>query len=50
MKINQSAFIKDLVIKKGLTNCNANIIFMKVNSAIETTDPKDYKETELQKY
>ena len=47
MKINQSIFIRDLVIGKGLTNCNANIIPMKANSAIEINDLEDYEETEL---
>lgn len=47
MKINQSAFIKDFVIKEGLTNCNANVISMKTRSAIEINNSEDYKETEL---
>lgn len=50
MKIDQSAFIKDLVIEKGLIDCNANIFPLKVGSAIEMTNPEDYKETELRKY
>lgn len=29
IKINQSAFIQDLVIIEGLTNCNANITSIK---------------------
>lgn len=50
LKINQSAFIRDLVIEEGLTDCNANVIPMKAGLAIEMTDPKDYEETELQEY
>ncbi len=50
MKIDQSAFIRDLVIEEGLTDCNANVIAMKAGSAIEMTDPEDYEETELQEY
>lgn len=29
MKIDQSAFIRDLVIEEGLTDCNAPVIPMK---------------------
>ncbi len=47
MKINQSAFIRDLVIEKGLTDCNANVIPMKAESAIEMSDLENYEETEL---
>ena len=50
MKINQSAFIRDLVIKESLTNCNVNIIPMKAGLAINMPDADDYKETELLKY
>ncbi len=50
MKIDQLAFIKDFVIKKGLTDCNTNIIPMKAESAIEITDLEDYKETKLREY
>lgn len=39
MKISQSAFIRDLVIEEGLTECNANVIPMKAGSAIEMTEP-----------
>lgn len=50
MKIDQSAFIRDLVIEEGLTDCNAPVILMKAGSAIEMLDPDDYEETELHEY
>ena len=50
MKIDQSAFIRDLVIEEGLTECNANVIPMKAGSAIEMLDPDDYDETDLHGY
>ncbi len=34
MKIDQSAFVRDLVIKKRLTDYNANVIPMKAGSSI----------------
>ena len=50
MKIDQSAFIRDLVIEEGLEECNANVIPMKVGSAINMLDPEDYDETDLHEY
>lgn len=50
MNISQLAFIQDLIINEGLTECNANVILMKTGSAIEITEPKDYKETDLRTY
>lgn len=50
MKINQSVFIRDLVIKEELTDCNVNVILIKAGSTIEITGLKDYKETELCEY
>lgn len=50
MKIDQSAFIRDLVIEEGLTECNANVIPMKAGSVIEMTEPEDYKEADLRTY
>ena len=47
IKINQSAFIRDFVIEKKLIDCNANVIPMKVGSAIKMNDSEDYKETKL---
>lgn len=50
MKIDQSAFIRDLVFEKKLINCNANVIPIKAGSLIEMGDPKDYEENDLQTY
>lgn len=50
IKIDQSVFIKDLVIEKRLTNYNTNVISMKVGSLIKIGDPKNYKETDLWTY
>lgn len=49
-KIDQSAFIRDLVIEEKLIKCNANVIPIKARSAIKMTDSNDYNETNLQKY
>ena len=50
MNIDQSAFIRDLVIEEELTECKANVIPMKAGSAIEMLDPDDYNETNLHGY
>lgn len=50
MKIYQSAFVKDLVIDEGLSNCNANVISMKAGSSIEMIDLGDYQETNFHTY
>ncbi len=50
MKINQSAFIRDLVIEERLTECNANVIPMKTGSTIEMSEPEDYREVDLRTY
>lgn len=50
MKIYQLAFVRDLVIEKRLTNCNANIIFMNVEFFIKMTDLENYKEANLYIY
>ncbi len=47
MKIDQSAFIRDLVIEEGLTEFNANVIPMKVGSTTEKTEPENYEEADL---
>lgn len=44
MKINQLSFVQDLFIKKGLNNCNANVIPMKASLSIKMINLKDYKE------
>lgn len=41
MKINQSVFVKDLMIEKELINCNAKIILMKAGSSIGMSDQED---------
>lgn len=48
--INQSTFIKDLVIKKNLTDSNANVIPMKARSAIKMFEPDNYNKTDLHMY
>lgn len=50
IKIHQSVFVRDLVIEEKLTNCNANIIIIKVELSIEIIDPEDYKKADLYKY
>lgn len=50
MKIDQSAFIRDLIIKKVLTNYNASIIPMKVGLSIKMLDSNDYEETDFHEY
>lgn len=47
IKIYQSAFIKDFVIEKNLTNCNTNIILIKVGFVIDIGEFKDYEKTNL---
>lgn len=50
MRIHQSAFIRDLVIKEGFTNCNINVILMKASSSIEMSELEDYEEADLCMY
>ena len=50
MKINQSAFIRDLVIEEGLIKCNTNVITIRAGSAIEMFDPNDYDKTDFHGY
>lgn len=47
MKVDQSAFIRDLVIKEELIELNANFITIRARSAIKMIDPGNYKVTEL---
>lgn len=49
-KIDQSAFIRDLVIEKGFIDCNATLISMKASLAIDIPDADDYDITKLHKY
>ena len=50
MKIDQSAFIRDLVIEERLTYCNSNVIPMKAGSSFEMTCPEDYEKADLRTY
>ena len=50
IKIHQSAFISDLVIEKGLINCNANVIPIKAGLSIKMSDPENYEEANLHTY
>lgn len=50
MKINQSVFIRDLIIKNDFTNYNALIISIKTRLLIKMLEFNDYKETKLFKY
>ena len=50
LKIDQSSFIRDLVIEENLTNCNSNVIPMKTGSAIEMIKHDDYEDTEIKPY
>ncbi len=47
MKIDQSAFVQDLVIEEGLTDCNVNVIPMKAGLFIKRIDSEDYEEANL---
>lgn len=50
MKIDQSVFIRDLIIEESLTNCNATIILIKAGLAIDMRNINNYKKTKLLKY
>lgn len=50
MKIDQSAFIKVLIIEERLNKCNANVIPMKVESSIKMPKLNDYNKTDLHIY
>ncbi len=50
MKIDQSTFIRDLVIEEGLEKCDTNVIPIKADLAIKMLDSKDYNKTDLHKY
>lgn len=47
MKIDQSAFIKNLIIQKKLIKYNTNVIVMKARLDIEMFKLDNYKETNL---
>ena len=50
MKINQSAFIRDLIIEEDLIEYNANIILIKAGSTIDMGESKNYEKTDLREY
>lgn len=50
MKIDQSIFIKDLIIKKKLTEYNVNVILMKTRLIIKIIKLNDYEKTKIHKY
>ena len=50
MKIDQSVFIRDLIIDKGLTEYNTNVIPMKVDFLIDRTAPNNYEKANLSTY
>lgn len=50
IKIDQSAFIKDLNIKEDLINYNFNIIPIKTRSAIEIFEADNYNKTNIYTY
>lgn len=50
LRISQLAYIRDLLEKKNLTDCNAPTIPMKTGSAIEMNEPDDYEKADLETY
>lgn len=50
IKIDQSVFIRDLVIKEGYINYKTTSILIKTGLAIDILNANDYKETKLHKY
>lgn len=50
IKIDQLAFIRDLIIEKRLTKCNANIILIKAGLSIEIFEPGNYNKTNFHIY
>lgn len=50
IKIDQSVFIRNLVIEEELLNCNAIIILMKGDLIIDMPDTDDYEATKLHEY
>lgn len=50
LKIDQSAFIRDLLEEENLTDCNAINIPMKAGSFIEMHEEDDYKEADIKIY
>lgn len=50
MKIDQLAFIQDLVIDEKLSDCNANVVLMKSGNAINISNVDVYGEENLHTY
>lgn len=50
MKIDYSAFIWDPIIDENLSDCNTNVVAMKVNSAIDMIETDVYKKEDLHTY
>ena len=50
VKINLSLFVRDLVYKEDIINCNANFIHIKAGFSIDIREPNAYKESDLQEY
>lgn len=50
IKIDHLAFIRDLIIRERLTDCNLNVILMQTRLLIEIEDPKNYTKINLQTY
>lgn len=47
IKFDQSAFVKDLVMEKELTEYNTNIILKKTSSILKIENFKDHKKVDL---
>lgn len=50
LRISQSAYIRDLLKKKNLTNCNSSTILMEAGKAIEMNKSDNYDKTNLAIY
>lgn len=50
MKIDQSAFIRDLVMDEDLSDYNANVVPIKAGSAIDMSDVDAYEQENLHTY
>ncbi len=50
MKIDQSAFIRDLLESENMTDCNSVSIPIKAGCFIEMSEHNDYKEVEIKPY
>lgn len=50
LKINQSAFIRDILEEKNLTECNLVNIPIKTDRVIDISEARDFKEADLKVY